>query len=138
MVKKESLMKNYYILYTIFLLLFSSALYAEGATSIKQPSIKSLIEQVKSAKVQDRRILMNQLKLQLRKMNKESRHSAMVELKKSFSKEHGEKKLHRGQHKHKKLYKHRGEHQPMYRHLRQQQERMQRQGEHRGEGNGHK
>jgi len=133
-------MKNYYLLSIVFLLLFSSVMYAEEIKTPNPPSIKTLIEQVKRAEVKDRRLLMNQLKLQLRKMNKESRHSAMMELKKSFSKEHGEKKLHKEQHRHKqkKLHEHRGEHQPMYRHLRNMQERRQGEGEHRREGNGRK
>ena len=131
-------MKKYSFFY-IVLLFFSSVINAEELQiPTHQPSIKNLIEQVKSAKVKDRRLLMNQLKTELRKMNKESRHTAMLELKKSFSKEHGGKKLHREQHRDKKLHEHRGEHQPMYRHLRNLQERRQGQGEHRGEGNGRK
>ena len=128
-------MKKYSLLYIIFLLLFSSRIYAEELqVPTKQPSIQDLIQKVKSAKVKDRRILMNQLKIQLRKMNKESRHNAMMELKKSFSKEHSGKKLYKEQHK--RLHQQRGEHQPMYRHLRNmQQERQQ---EHIREGSGHK
>ena len=133
-------MRHYYSLSITFLLLFSSSIYAEELNHSSNSSIKILIEQVKHAEVKEKRLLMNQLKLQLRKMNKESRHSAMMELKKSFSKKHGEKKLDKKQyrHKQKRLHKYQGEHQPMYRHLRNMQEQRQGQGEHRREGNGHK
>ena len=127
-------MKKYSYLYIIFSL-FSSI----TAEELPKPHIKSLIEQVKRAKVKDRRLLMNQLKLQLRKMNKESRHSAMVELKKSFSKEHNGKKLHRQQKKSKSSHERQCIHQPRYRHLRHQRGQGNgHQGQRGGNGNGHK
>jgi len=97
-----------------------------------QPSIKHLIKEVKTAKIAERRLLMNQLKIRLRKMNKESRQSAMKELKKSFSKKNSEESLDKHRHKLKKIDKQHCTHQPKYRHLRHQNG----QGEHRGEGNG--
>ena len=124
-------MKKYSLVYIVFLLFLSSA-YAEDV----QPSVQHLIQQVKIAKVQDRRLLMNQLKVKLRKMNKESRRSVMMELKKSFSKESGKKKLHKHKNRANKGHKKQCEHQPKYRHLRRQNGNGQ--GEHRGEGNGRK
>jgi len=47
--------------------------------------IKRLIREIKGAKVKDRQELMNQLKVQLREINKESRQKAMMELKTSFT-----------------------------------------------------
>ncbi|NEW59783.1 hypothetical protein GSY74_00670 [Sulfurovum sp. bin170] len=49
------------------------------------PSISTLIEQLKTAKAEDRRELMNQLKVELRAMNKEKRQETMRELKQSFA-----------------------------------------------------
>ena len=127
-------MKKYSFSYIVFLLFFSSLVNAEEL----QPSIKNLIQQVKNSKVKDRRVLMNQLKTRLRKMNKERRHSAMVELKKSFSKEHGGKKLHKHQGKFKNAHESKCTHQPKYRHLRHQRRQGNGQGQRDGNGNGQK
>ncbi len=54
---------------------------------VSEPTIATLISQIKEAKSDNRRVLMNQLKVKLREMNKESRQKTMRELKKSFSKE---------------------------------------------------
>jgi len=131
-------MKKYSFSYIVFLLFFSSVINAEELQTPIQPSIKNLIQQVKNSKVKDRRILMNQLKTQLRKMNKESRHSAMVELKKSFSKEHGKKKLHKHQNESKNRHDSKCTHQPKYRHLRHERKQGNGQGQRGGNGNGHK
>ena len=78
-------------------------------------SIATLIEQVKIAKAEDRRELMNQLKVQLRAMNKEKREETMRELKHSFTK-HGQ-----GEHQHQRqrqnLHQNQFRHQPQYRQL---------------------
>ena len=76
-------------------------------------SIATLIEQVKTAKSEDRRELMNQLKVQLRAMNKEKREETMRELKHSFAK-HG-----RGEHQRQRqnLHQNQFRHQPQYRQL---------------------
>ncbi len=63
----------------------SSALLAEDIPT--QPSnIETLISDIKSAKSSDRRVLMNQLKVQLRAMNQETRSKTMMSLRKSFNK----------------------------------------------------
>ena len=127
-------MKKYAFLYTIYVLF--SSLYAEEL----QSSVQKLIQQVKNAKVDDRRQLMNQLKVELRNMNKESRHSAMVELKKSFSKEHHVKNLYKQHGKYKNAQKQQCTHQPKYRHLKRQNRQTMGQGQRGGNGNtnGHK
>jgi alpha-galactosidase len=128
--KKEYLMKRYGFIYMFTILLLSS-LHGEAL----QPSVQSLIQQIKSSKVENRRLLMNQLKIELRKMNKESRHNAMMELKKSFSKEHHVEKRNREQGKYKNTHQQQCTHQPKYRHLNRQGVG---QGEGAGNGNRHK
>lgn len=128
-------MKHYTSIY-LFLILFSLALHAEelqqpmqleakeikisteNSRELKSPSIGMLIEQVKIAKVEDRRVLMNQLKVQLREMNKESRQKAMRELKKSFSKKGDQHQTQRRHNKeHKNLHQQQSTHQPKYHRL---------------------
>ncbi len=79
----------------IILIIFSLSLFAQESieqnklTKIQKVSeltIATLISQIKEAKSDDRRVLMNQLKVKLREMNKESRQKTIRELKKSFSK----------------------------------------------------
>jgi hypothetical protein len=126
-------MQQYNISYLFLMLFFSLTLHAE---EIKSPSIQTLIEQVKTVKVKDRRVLMNQLKIQLREMNKENRQKAMMELKKSFSnKKHKNQTQHKHQtREHKNLHEQQSKHQPKYRHLQNGQGR----GQGNGQGNGHK
>jgi hypothetical protein len=102
----------------------------ENSSKPEVPSISSLIEQIKSAKVDDKRVLMNQLKLQLREMNKESRQKAMRDLKKSFSgkKQHTQKQY--KQVEHKNLHQQQSSHQPTYHRLQN--------GQGMGRGGGHK
>ena len=128
-------MKKYAFLYTIYVLFFSS-LYAEEL----QSSVQKLIQQVKNAKVDNRRQLMNQLKVELRNMNKESRHSAMLELKKSFSKEHNIRNLYKQHSKYKNAQEQQCTHQPKYRHLKRQNRQAMGQRQRGGNGNtnGHK
>jgi len=66
----------------LFFSLFSFSIFAEDSRDI---SIKVLIEKIKEADVEDKRVLMNQLKLKLRKMNKESRKKTVMELKHSLN-----------------------------------------------------
>jgi len=80
------------------------------------PSVKELLIQVKQAPDKQKRILINQLKLRLKNMNKESRKEAMIELKKSF--------LRKGIHHERGYRQHRNSshifnHQPKFRYLRQ-------------------
>lgn len=78
----------------------------------------TLIEEVKSSEGENRRELMNQLKLQLREMNKEKRIETMQLLKHSFSKESCQGENH-SQHKNRPQNEHRGyqheRHQPQFR-----------------------
>lgn len=102
----------------------------EDVQNEERDKISKLISKIKAAKVEDRRILMNQLKVQLREMNKESRQNAMKELKESFtSKGHAQ---HKNQ-QHKNLQEQQHQHQPKY----QQLQHPQGQGFVRGQGQGH-
>lgn len=48
-------------------------------------SIQTLIKQIKNSSSNDRRVAMNKLKIELRKMNKETRKQIMLDLQKSFT-----------------------------------------------------
>ena len=104
-------MRKYIAVYLLFTLL-SFRVFAQET---KVP-VKTLIENIKKAKVEDRRNLMNQLKLRLREMNKESRKKTMMELKQSLN----GKKDNKAKHKQKR---HKREHrrQPTYRRIGQHQ-----------------
>ena len=67
----------------IFLIVASFNLYAQDIED-KSLEIFTLISQIKSAKSTDRRLLMNQLKIELRELNAENRAKVMQELKASF------------------------------------------------------
>ena len=71
------------ILIYIFLIVASFNLYAQEIEE-NPVEISTLISQIKSAKSTDRRLLMNQLKTQLRELNAEHRAKVMQELKASF------------------------------------------------------
>ncbi|MCH9741187.1 MAG: hypothetical protein K0U38_10190 [Epsilonproteobacteria bacterium] len=71
-----------YIIISLFLFL---PLIAEE-TAPKPFDIQAHIVNIKTAKASERRVLMNQLKLQLRQMNKESRVQVIKELQTSFAK----------------------------------------------------
>ncbi len=79
-------MKKYILIY-LFFITFTFNLFAEDSGEIQ---IKSLIEKIQSAKVEDRRELMNQLKLKLREINKDSRKKTVMELKKSLRRKNGQ------------------------------------------------
>jgi len=78
----------------------------------EESSLSSLIEKIKTTKAKDRRELMNQLKVELRAMNKEKRQETMRELKKTFA-QNGQ-----GQYRHQNLHQNQFRHQPQYRQLR--------------------
>ena len=87
------------------------------STTETPTSVDVLITQVKNAPDDQKRVLMNQLKIQLRKMNKESRIKTMKELRKSFS---NHKMEQREQQKHNRMEGHPPlNHQPKFRHLQQ-------------------
>ena len=79
-------MKKYLVIY-LFFILFSFSIFAKDSKNI---TVGILIKKIQNAKVEDRRELMNQLKLKLREMNKESRKKTLIELKSSFSRKNGE------------------------------------------------
>ena len=82
----------------IFLyIFFTMYAYATPVNTLsEQQRVQSLVKQVKTAKPSDKRILMNRLKIMLRKSNHEHRMQIMKELKKSFSSKH---MMHQGRHK---------------------------------------
>ena len=116
--------------YIIFIL-FSLSLFAQDSieehiepkVSVEKPTISTLISQIKEAKSDDRRVLMNQLKVQLREMNKESRQKAMSELKKSFSKSGSKTGQKKHKHQKHKKFQHQQCHHPKFRRLRNGQGR---------------
>jgi hypothetical protein len=57
----------------------------EDTSNLEDLSIEELIEKVKNAPDDQKRVIMNQLKIQLKNMNQESRKKAMIELSESFS-----------------------------------------------------
>lgn len=75
---------QFFIIFLLILFFSSDALYAE---KVKQPStdIQKLVSQIKKAPPSRKRVLMNQLKIKLRKMNKKSRNEVISHLKRSFS-----------------------------------------------------
>jgi hypothetical protein len=103
---------------------------------IRTPTIQELLLEVKNAPDEQKRVLMNQLKVQLKSMNQESRKKVMIELKKSFGQ--GEE-THEPQHE--KQQNHEGcqqtNHQPKFRHLRRASKDGGL-GSHGGQGNGKK
>ena len=84
--------------------------------------IETLIQTVQDAPDAEKRVLMNQLKRELKTMNQTSRHQAMMRLKKAFSKHKGQedgsqqRRQHQRQHAHREGYQ-QGNHQPKFRHL---------------------
>ncbi len=96
----------------------SESVVAPPPTSTTQElTIQELIEQVKSAPNEQKRALMNQLKVQLRTMNQDSRDKAIKELKKSFIKKEMHTKSQKRQKNH-ETSQH-SNHQPKFRHLQQ-------------------
>lgn len=63
-----------------------------GDTLLKEDStedIMNLVSKVKEAKASERRVLMNQLKISLRKVNQASRQRIMLQLRKNFNRGSG-------------------------------------------------
>jgi hypothetical protein len=103
---------------------------SDSIPTIQEPTLEELISQVKNAPDDQKRVLMNQLKVHLKSMNKESRQKTMMELKKSFSQKgtNSQEKQQSNQ----DASQHPTTHQPKYRHL--QQGLRDGSGPHRGEG----
>ncbi|CAA6803021.1 MAG: Unknown protein [uncultured Sulfurovum sp.] len=128
-----------FIITHLFLMLFSLRLFAQTVTPENTPfiadksiSITTLITQVKEAKAEDKRSLMNQLKVQLRAMNEKTRQEAMQNLKQSFqSKEKGKHKPQRN----KNLHEQQAKHEPKYQQLRQKKGLNTQQGNRQGNPN---
>ena len=81
-----------YILVLFSFLVWSSFVYAEHK-STDNDTIKVLVKKLKKAAPLQRRLLMNELKVQLRTMHQETRTQVMLQLRHSFNKQQ------RGQHK---------------------------------------
>lgn len=75
---------KYINILALYFLLFSIPIYA---TENKQttPAITQLIQKIKHSSPQNRRLLINQLKVALREMNQETRKKVMKDLQKSFA-----------------------------------------------------
>jgi hypothetical protein len=70
-----------------FIFLSTTMLFAVDSTAVDSGSnISTLVEQIKSAKTEDRRALINQLKIKLRGLNQDIRQKTMMELRSSFAK----------------------------------------------------
>jgi hypothetical protein len=89
----------------------------EKKPETKQSNLQMLIKQVKSAPNKEKRVLMNQLKIQLKSMNKESRQQAMKELQKSFVKKENHIQQKQHQQANHESCQH-ANHQPKFRYLR--------------------
>ncbi len=96
-------------------------------TEEKKPSISHLIEEIQKAKPKTKRLLMNQLKIQLRQANKAHRQKAILALKKAFAnrENHLQTKANLGLKMHKNnigcTQQEQSQHQPKFKHLRHQQ-----------------
>jgi len=72
-------------------------------------SIKELLSQIAKAPNQDKRVLINSLKLKLKTLNIKERKKAMVKIKQSLN------SINHNHHNH--IQQHKGNHQPKFRHL---------------------
>ena len=77
-------MYSRYILVLFSFFVFSSTAYAEHEGTDKE-TIKALVQKVKKAAPSQRRLLMNELKIQLRTMHQETRMRVMLDLRRSFN-----------------------------------------------------
>ena len=77
-------MQTLFIFFTI-ITFWATTLFASDILT-KPSEVEVLLTQVKKAQPEEKRELMNQLKLKLRAMNQESRTRAMMDLQKSFAK----------------------------------------------------
>jgi hypothetical protein len=84
-------MKKYILVYIFF--------FINSFAQNPNISIKTLVEKIKRANPDERRILINQLKIELRRVNRENRKRSMMELKRAFQCQkkykRGFKKFHR-------------------------------------------
>jgi len=81
-------MKHFNILILLSLLLFIE-LEAKPNEGINQtPTVKALIQKIQNSSSDERRIAMNKLKIELRKMNITTRKKVMENLKKTFASSH--------------------------------------------------
>jgi hypothetical protein len=97
-------MRKYILI--LFFILFSFNTYAKENQDV---SIKVLIEKIRRADVKDRRKLINQLKLKLRKVNKENQKKMAMKLKKSLNKNKRRNKNHLNR-RHIRRYRHHRNH----------------------------
>jgi len=70
------------IIFITFFLFFSLSIYATETT--QDTSINTLIKKIKQSSSEDRHVLINKLKVILRKMNQETRKKVMQDLQRSF------------------------------------------------------
>ncbi len=101
----------------------------ESVQRDKESTIKALLGKIQKAKPEDRRLLINRLKIQLRASNQAEKQKTMVALKEAFAKQQNKT----DEHKHLRLDLDRGDkncnmhqnnlnHQPKFRYLRDQRE----------------
>ncbi len=81
-------------------ILIAITLLSADNRDMQQATIAELANKIKSSKVEDRRVLINQLKIKLRTANQATRKETMMSLRKSFSKEGAHQKNH-AQHRYK-------------------------------------
>jgi hypothetical protein len=104
----------------LLLILFSWVLVANDVTqenTIPKDTLTEQINQIQNAHPKERHLLMNQLKIQLRSMNKEHRQKSIEQLKKSF---HATVVKPTPQ-ENKNLHEQQAKHQPKHRQLRNKQ-----------------
>jgi len=77
-------MQTLFIFFTL-ICFWTNTLFADEVPK-KTVKVEILINNIKNARPEDRRAMMNKLKLKLRTMNQESRTKAMMNLRKSFAK----------------------------------------------------
>jgi len=97
-----------YLLILFFILFLSINIHANNGEDI---SIKQLVEKIKRADVKDRRQLINQLKLKLRKVNKENQKKMAMKLKSSLNQNNKN-------HRNRNNYNNRNKNHSLHRHMR--------------------
>jgi len=111
-----------YKLLAIFSFVFYMPIQSESSLSIKE-----LLVKIDKAPNQEKRVLINRLKLQLKSLNVKVRKKTMIEVKKSMNKMN-----HNNQHSHTKPHK--CNHQPKFRHLHQENPHQHTPNEHNDKG----
>ncbi|MFT7879334.1 MAG: hypothetical protein ABXS91_02980 [Sulfurimonas sp.] len=74
-----------YFFIFLLILFFSSVTLDAEEVKPSSTDIQTLVSQIKKAPASKKRVLMNQLKIKLRKMNEKSRKEVMANLKSSFA-----------------------------------------------------